>query len=99
MNLLKTKFSALVVCSALMLTSAAGVAAAADSTTQTPTTIHVTPPPLIFWSVGQTMVNGTYVPGNYLIGKDSKVAFIPGGVGLVVVDKSIALPVGAYYVK
>ncbi|NOU94294.1 hypothetical protein GC093_13850 [Paenibacillus sp. LMG 31456] len=82
-----------------MLTSVAGVAAAADPATPSTPTSTVKTPPLIFWSIAQTMVNGTYVPGNYVVNKDSKVAFIPGGVGLVVVDKSVALPVGSYYVK
>jgi hypothetical protein len=36
------------------------------------------------FSVAQTNVNGIYVPG---------------GVGLVVVNKATALPKGAYYVK
>lgn len=50
-------------------------------------------------SIPQTNVNGIYVPGIYVFTKDSRVAHIPGGVGLVVVNKEIPLPEGSYYLN
>ncbi|WP_282942228.1 hypothetical protein [Paenibacillus sp. RC67] len=95
MKMVKTKLSMVVLGATLMLPAAVGAAAAEDtskSSTAEPTTITVS-------STVQTNVNGTYVPGIYVTNQDSLVAFIPGGVGLVVVNKTTALPTGAYYVK
>jgi len=90
MRFLKSKLSVLAVCSAFTLP---GAAYAAESPPAVP------PAPLSMISIVKTAVNGILVPGNYAVNKDSRVAYIPGGVGLVVVDKSTALPPGAYYLK
>jgi hypothetical protein len=50
-------------------------------------------------AIPETKVNGVSVPGNYVVNADSRVAFIPGGVGLIVINKDVPLPKGAYYVK
>ncbi|UQZ80964.1 hypothetical protein SK3146_00120 [Paenibacillus konkukensis] len=97
MNMFKTKVSVLAMAAALMVPAAAGAAPASASTTSGAAPDK---PDIIFvGSVPQTNVNGIYVPGYYLVTKDSKAAFIPGGVGLVVVNSATALPIGAYYVK
>jgi Cu/Zn superoxide dismutase len=92
---LKTKLSVLVTCSALMLPTVVGAEAAVDPTN--PSSAITTPPSSTALSIGQTNVNGVYITGNYVTNMDSRVAYIPGGVGLVVVDKGTALPSGSYY--
>ncbi|WP_248925778.1 hypothetical protein [Paenibacillus hamazuiensis] len=101
MKALKAKVSAFAICSSLMLLAAAGEAAAASAETSNASSASVSTgkaAPIATISIPQTNVNGVNVPGIYVVTKDSKVAFIPG-IGLVVVDKSIPLPSGAYYVK
>lgn len=95
MNMMKTKLGILAMCSAFMLPSVAGAATTTDSTK---TTDSKATPTVKAVTTGQTNVNGVFVPGYYTVNPDSRVAYIPGGVGLVVVDKSTALPPGAYYV-
>ncbi|WP_079909482.1 hypothetical protein [Paenibacillus sp. 32352] len=95
MKKLKTKLSIITIGASLMLPAAVGAAAPTD--TQKPSTTD--PGTIVISQTVQTKVNGTYVPGIYVTNKDSLVAFIPGGVGLVVVDKGTALPKGAYYVN
>lgn len=100
MNLFKTKLCTLTLLSAFLLPAAASAAASTDSTTSTTTTSTSTvAAPQAASPIVQTDVNGVLVPGLYLINSDSRVAFIPGGVGLVVVNKGTALPLGAYYVN
>jgi hypothetical protein len=93
---LKTKIIALAVCSALMLPTAAA-AATADDTKNTPA-LSADLAKLLS-SVSQTNVNGILVPGIYITDKDSRVAFILAGVGLVVVNKAVPLPAGSYYLN
>lgn len=96
MKLLKTKLSLLLVCSSLMLPAAVSAATGGDAKDT------ATPAPSLTWfgfSIPQTNVNGVYVPGLYLFTKDSRVAHIPDGVGLVVIDKSTPLPKGSYYLN
>lgn len=95
MKMLKTKLSLIVIGATLMLPAAAGAAAAEDTSKSSPTA----PATITVSSTVQTNVNGTYVPGIFVTNQDSLVAFIPGGVGLVVVNKATALPAGAYYVN
>ncbi|OXM84492.1 hypothetical protein [Paenibacillus rigui] len=102
MNLFKTRLCTLTLLSAFLLPAAASAAASTDSTTSTTTTTTSTSTvaaPQAASPIVQTDVNGVLVPGLYLINSDSRVAFIPGGVGLVVVNKGTALPLGAYYVN
>ncbi|WP_028552750.1 hypothetical protein [Paenibacillus sp. UNC451MF] len=94
MKLLKTRLSVLVVGTSLMLPAVVGAAPVEDAANSSSTA----PETMIISSTVQTNVNGTYVPGIYVTTNDSMVAFIPGGVGLVVVNKGTALPNGAYYV-
>jgi len=96
MKMVKAKIGVLALCSALMLPAAAS-AASTDSTTTT--TTSTTDGPVVVSSIIQTNVNGVMVPGIYVVNSESRVAFIPGGVGLVVVNNGIALPIGAYYVN
>ncbi|UUZ82443.1 hypothetical protein LJK88_50175 [Paenibacillus sp. P26] len=76
----KKKLASFVLSSALMLTAVAGTALAdpADGSTTVSDTSTV-----------QTYVGGVWVPGSYQVTGDSRAAFIPGGVGLVVIDKNI----------
>lgn len=93
MKTLKTKIAVLAMCSALALPAAASAATATDSNPP------AAAPVVVVSSIAQTNVNGVLVPGIYVINNDSRVAYIPGGVGLVVVNKNTALPIGAYYVN
>jgi hypothetical protein len=93
----KTKLSVLVVAAALMVPSVVGAADPIDpmntpnvSTTATPTTAQ---------SIGETNIRGIYVPGHFIINSDTRIAYILGGVGLVVVDKTTALPTTSYYIN
>lgn len=46
----------------------------------------------------QTYVHGTYVPGFYLnVDEDTVAAYVPGGVGLIAVDKDAVLPEGSKF--
>jgi hypothetical protein len=95
MKLLKTKLSLLLVCAGLMIPTVVSAATEGDKQSASTTIKSLT------WfgkSISQTNVNGIYVPGIYVFTKDSRVARIPV-VGLVVVDKSIPLPDGSYYLN
>lgn len=96
MKLLKTKVAVLAICTAVMLPNVVGAATVADplNTPNVSTTPSKIPP-----ITGETNVNGVYVPGYYAINKDSRVAFIYGGIGVVVVNKGTALPKGSYYIN
>lgn len=93
----KTKLSVLVVAAALMVPSVVGAATATDplntpnvSTSATPATAQ---------SIGETNIRGIFVPGNFTINVDTRIAYILGGVGLVIVDKSTSLPTTSYYIN
>ena len=94
MKALKTKLGVLVACSCLLLPNA--VSAATASTTSTDKAKDL---PTYSNAVAQTKVNGISVPGIYTVTKDSRVALVPGGVGLVVVHKDIKLPAGSLYLS
>jgi hypothetical protein len=96
MRLIKTKLSVLVVCTAFMLPNVVGAATATDLT-NTPNVS--TAPSKVIPLTGETNVNGFYVPGIYVTNKDSRIAYIPGSVGLVVVNKGTALPKGSFYIN
>ncbi|MFE5317951.1 hypothetical protein ACFQ88_04475 [Paenibacillus sp. NPDC056579] len=98
MNKLNMQLGIMAMCAVFMLPAAAGAAAATDSGAKATSEPSKTTPAVISGSVGQTNVNGVVVPGYYVTNPDSRVAYIPGGVGLVVVNKGTALPPGAYYV-
>ncbi|CAG7617677.1 hypothetical protein ACFQI7_02370 [Paenibacillus allorhizosphaerae] len=93
MKALKTKLSVLVVCSSLILPNA--VSAATATTTATDKAKEI---PTYTNSIAQTKVNGISVPGIYIVTKDSRVALIPDGIGIVVVHKDIKLPAGSRYI-
>ncbi|CAG7638563.1 hypothetical protein PAESOLCIP111_03954 [Paenibacillus solanacearum] len=93
MKTAKTKWIALLMGLSLMVPTAAGAAP------ESSTTNVIDESPWASLAVGQTNVDGVTVPGVYLVTSESKVAFIPNGVGLVVINKEIALPFGAYYVN
>ncbi|MDF2963761.1 MAG: hypothetical protein K0S39_5496 [Paenibacillus sp.] len=95
MKLKKTKLSLLVACASLMLPAVVSAATTAEPTSSP---VKVISPSQLIFNITQTKVNGILVPGNYVTNKDARVAYIPGGVGLVVVDKATALPSGAKYV-
>jgi hypothetical protein len=97
MNLFKTKLSVLVVAAALMLPSVVGAATATDPM-NTPN-VNTTPTPATAQITGETNIRGIYVPGNFVINLDTRIAYILNGVGLVVVDKSTALPASSYYIN
>jgi hypothetical protein len=97
MKQFKTKLSVLVVAAALMVPSVVGAATATDplntpnvSTTTTPATAQ---------SIGETNIRGIFVPGHFVINADTRIAYILGGIGLVVVDKTTALPSTSYYIN
>lgn len=90
----KLALGVLALSAAIMVPAVVG-AATTDNTTTKTTTLGST----VTISTYQTNVNGVLVPGYYVFNADSRVAYIPGGVGLVVVDKSARLPVGAYFVN
>ncbi|WP_284645498.1 hypothetical protein [Paenibacillus silviterrae] len=95
MKSMKTKVYALFVCSALLLPNVVSAATTADpKATSTAAT-----KPVATVSIPVTEVNGVKVPGKYISVKDCKVAWVPGGVGLVVVAKDVPLPKGAIVIK
>jgi hypothetical protein len=96
MKLLRTKLFALTVCSALMLPTVTGAATAVEPAKPSAVIAY---PSFQFQSIAQSIINGITVPGIYVTNEDSRVAYIPGSVGLVVVDIGTALPPGSYYVK
>ncbi|KIL40874.1 hypothetical protein SD70_10600 [Gordoniibacillus kamchatkensis] len=91
MKMLKTKLSVLAMCSAFMLPTAVSAATADDSTKAAA--------PLTFFgsAITQTNVHGVLVPGIYINFENCRVAFVPDGVGIVVVDKNLVLPQGSKY--
>lgn len=98
-SMLKTKITVLAMCSAFLLPAAA-FAQTPDEPAAKPPTANVTlPNPNLTTSVKVTNVDGVLVPGDYVITGDSRVAYIPDGVGLVVVNKDIVLPTGAFYLN
>ncbi|KZE75838.1 hypothetical protein AV654_25560 [Paenibacillus elgii] len=98
-SMLKTKVAVLALCSAFLLPVAA-FAQTPDEPAATPPTTTITFPNLnLTTTVKITNVNGVLVPGDYVITGDSRVAYIPEGVGLVVVHKETALPNGAFYLN
>ncbi|NHN30501.1 hypothetical protein [Paenibacillus agricola] len=97
----KMKLSVLVVAAAIMVPSVVGAA----TETATPANLLNTPnvstsaTPTTAQSIGETNIRGIFVPGNFVINADTRIAYILGGVGLVVVDKSTALPTTSYYIN
>jgi hypothetical protein len=97
MNLFKTKLSVLVVAAALMLPTVVGAATPAELL-NTPN-VGTTPTATTAQTTGETNIRGIYVPGNFIFNIDTRIAYVLNGVGLVVVDKSTALPIGSYYIN
>jgi hypothetical protein len=97
MKHLKTKLSVLVVAAALMVPSVVGAATPTDPM-NTPN-VSTSPSPTVASTIGETNIRGIYVPGNFVFNLDTRIAYILGGVGLVVVDKSTALPTDSYYIN
>ncbi|MCY9659323.1 hypothetical protein P5G65_20760 [Paenibacillus chondroitinus] len=90
MRSFKTKLILLVASSSLMLPSAISAATETENM------------PAYIYNNGfiQTNVHGTYVPGYYLnVDENTVAAFIPGGVGLVAVDKDAVLPEGSRFIE
>lgn len=86
MSSFKTKLILLLAGSSLMLPSAIS---AATETVDTPTYTYQD-------GFVQTLVNGTYVPGYYVnVSEDTVAVYIPGGVGLIAVNKDAVLPEGS----
>lgn len=99
MKSLKTKLSMLVVAAALMLPTVVGAAeATTDPLLNTPN-VSNTPTAATSQSIGETNIRGIYVPGIFIFNADTRIAYVLNGVGLVVVDKSTALPTGSYYIN
>ncbi|KRE82468.1 hypothetical protein ASG89_14520 [Paenibacillus sp. Soil766] len=87
MKLLKTKMALLLATSCLMVPS---VMSAATETVDAPTYTYMN------GSI-YTLVQDTYVPGRYLINEDTVAVYIPGGIGIIAVDKDTVLPWGSKY--
>ncbi|PZE21510.1 hypothetical protein [Paenibacillus xerothermodurans] len=94
---LKKKVSVLALGAALMLPSVVGAAPATDPM-NTPN-VETAPNPATAQMTGETNIRGIYVPGNFIVNEDTRIAYILGGIGLVVVDKSTALPANSYYIN
>lgn len=89
MNFLKTKLSLALVCASLMVPSVISAA-----------TEDVDPPAYTYINSSiHTFVNGVYVPGRYLVDEDTVAVYIPGGVGIIAVDKDTVLPFGSIYLN
>lgn len=89
MNFFKTKLALALVCSSLMVPS---VINAATETVDPPAYTYIN-------SSIYTFVNGVYVPGRYLVDEDTVAVYIPGGVGIIAVDKDTVLPLGSKYLN
>lgn len=89
MKFLKTKLALLLATSCLMVPS---VISAATETVDAPTYTYMN-------GYIYTLVHNTYVPGRYLIDEDTVAAYIPGGVGIIAVDKDTILPWGSKYLE
>ncbi|MDQ0920585.1 hypothetical protein [Paenibacillus sp. V4I5] len=90
MRSLKTKLALLLACSSLMAPSAIS---AATETGVTPTYIFKN-------NLIHTFVHGIYVPGRYInVDEDTRAVYIPGGVGVIAVDKDALLPEGSKFLK
>jgi hypothetical protein len=90
MRSLKTKVFLLLASSSLMIPS---VINAATETVATPAHTYKN-------GIIHTFVHGIYVPGNYInVDENTVAAYIPGGVGVIVVDKDAVLPEGSKILK
>lgn len=98
-SMLKTKIAVLAMCSAFLLPSAAFAQTPDEPAANPPTTTITFPNLNLTTTVRVTNVDGVLVPGDYVITSDSRVAYIPEGVGLVVVNKETVLPNGAFYLN
>lgn len=100
MKSFKMKLSMLVIGAALMLPTVVG-AAEATTTTDPMNTPNVSTAPSATTSqiIGETNIRGIYVPGIFTFNADTRIAYVLNGIGLVVVDKSTALPIGSYYIN
>ncbi|MDR6550706.1 hypothetical protein [Paenibacillus qinlingensis] len=85
MSFLKTKLMLLVACSSIMVPS---VISAATETVDAPDYTYMN------GSV-HTLIHGIYIPGRYLIDEDTVAVYIPGGIGIIAVDKNTVLPEGS----
>ncbi|OAS19323.1 hypothetical protein [Paenibacillus oryzisoli] len=86
MKLLKTKLAVLLAASCLMVPSV--INAATDTEEASYYTYEN--------GVVHTLVNGFLVPGRYLnVDEDTVAVYIPGGVGIIAVDKDTVLPWGS----
>lgn len=86
MSSFKTKLLLLLVSSSLMVPSAIS---AATETVETPTYTYMN-------GFIHTFVHGIYVPGRYSnVNEDTVAVYIPGGVGVIAVDKDAVLPYGS----
>jgi archaellum component FlaG (FlaF/FlaG flagellin family) len=85
MSTFKTKLVLLLAISSLMVPSVISAAETEDMP------IHTYKDGFV-----QTLVNGTYVPGNYVnVSEDTVAVYVPGGVGLIAVDTDAVLPEGS----
>lgn len=90
MKSLKGKLILLLACSSLMAPSAISAATETENT------------PAYMYKNGfiHTFVHGIYVPGHYInIDENTRAVFIPGGVGVIAVDKDAVLPEGSKFLK
>lgn len=85
MRSFKTKLILLLACSSIMVPSVISAAETSDMP------IHTYKDGFV-----QTLVNGTYVPGNYVnVNEETVAVYVPGGVGLIAVDTDAVLPEGS----
>ncbi|CAN7639628.1 hypothetical protein [Paenibacillus sp. LjRoot56] len=88
MKFLKTKLAVLLATSCLMVPSVISAATETDAPTYTYQNGYI-----------YTLVHDIYVPGRYLIDEDTIAVYIPGGVGIIAVDKDTVLPEGSVYLN
>ncbi|OCT13563.1 hypothetical protein A8709_18390 [Paenibacillus pectinilyticus] len=89
MSFLKTKLILILACSSLMVPS---VISAATETPATPSYMYLN------GSI-HTNVHGIYIPGRYLVDEDTVAVYIPGGIGILAVDKHTVLPEGTIFLN
>jgi hypothetical protein len=90
MKFLKTKLALLLATSCLMVPSV--ISAATETAVDAPSYTYMN-------GYVYTLVQDIYVPGRYLVDEDTVAVYIPGGVGIIAVDKDTVLPEGSVYLN
>ncbi|MNR13313.1 hypothetical protein D3C85_1297100 [compost metagenome] len=86
MKFFKTKMMLLAVCSSLMVPSA--ISAATEDVVDAPTYLYLN------GSI-HTLIHNLYIQGRYVVDEDTVAVYIPGGIGIIAVDKDTVLPEGS----